>query len=307
MATLLERKRAIEAAKAAKLAEEERQRKEAEARRHPLLKRGASRSVRDAYFLGLVFAAFANDEEMDAGEERLLRDIGSALEMPLADIDESIKALRDCGNDEAGIERKLALIESCVKSLEKADFFKLFWEDFQKVLKTGSDNVEDLESFKADFFKWAKVSKTNKTERREKTIRKPKEDVDDGAEGFGSFGELLEVMSKKRYADATEISLEAFRDMLESIRPFAQWPVNLRTIVNEMFVGLKKYRLMPHEATIRLYCVIILWGLKAGVDGGKEVGRKLETLETWLNHDWDLDDYNSLFVEFVRDEMEELA
>lgn len=79
MSSLLDRKRAIDAARAQKVVEVERKRKEAEVRRHPLLKNGASRDVRDAYFLGLVFAAVANDEKLDSAEERTVRDFGRLL------------------------------------------------------------------------------------------------------------------------------------------------------------------------------------------------------------------------------------
>lgn len=52
---------------------------------HPLLKWGCDRSVRDAYFCGIVFAALADDVKVDADEHKEISRIGRSLELPDAE------------------------------------------------------------------------------------------------------------------------------------------------------------------------------------------------------------------------------
>lgn len=149
MATLLERRRAIEAAKAAKLAEEERQRKEAEARRHPLLKWGASRSVRDAYFLGLVFAAIANDDEIDARERSRLEALGVALELSSKDVAEAIESLLAADDD-----AKMAFIAECARELSRVEVAECFLKEFEDIWQLGGGRQDEVAEFRTQLISW---------------------------------------------------------------------------------------------------------------------------------------------------------
>lgn len=305
MPSLLDRKRAIDAAKAQKLADEKRKRKEAEKRRHLLLKKGASRDVRDAYFLGLVFAAFANDEKMDSTEERVIRDIGCSLEMTTADVDEAIETLRVFGNDDAGVEKKLALIEECVKALGNKTYVSLFVDDFEKVWNSGSGKPTDLCAFKGDFARWTNVCNARKSVRRTVVIkhaRKKKIVVDDGMNSFDSFEELLDVMAV-RCAAATEISDETFEMFHDAIQPYSQWPVNWKSAIRSVVDDLARGRLDPHGATIRIYCAILLRGLKMS-DEIWASDPLLRVVEGWLKRDWSGMEFLSLLQNFIQEHFE---
>ena len=301
MSSLLDRKRAIDAAKAQKLADEERKRKETEERRHPLLKMGASRYVRDAYFLGLVFAAFANDETLDANEERLLRDIGCSLEMTTDDVDESIETLRGCGNDDAGVEKKLALIEECVKALGNKTYVSLFVDDFEKVWNSGSGKPTDLCAFKGDFAKWTKSGAARKRVSRsdgEQRCNKKKIAAEDEMNGFKTFEELLNEMAD-RYAGVTEISDEAFIMLRNAIFPFSRSPINWMEVVKSVVHDSANGWFVSHEATIKIYCAVLLRGLKMS-DEIRSSDQSLKVVEYWLKHDMTKGEFVTHLEDFIR-------
>ena len=304
MPSLLDRKRAIDAAKAQKLADEKRKRKEAEERRHLLLKKGASRDVRDAYFLGLVFAAFANDEKMDSTEERVIRDIGCSLEISTADVDEAIETLRVCGNDEAGIEKKLSLIEECVKALGNKTYVSLFVDDFEKVWNSGSGKSADLNAFKGEFAKWTKSGDMQKRVRKPtvKQARKKKIVVDDGTNSFDSFEELLDVMAV-RCAAATEISDKTFQMLHDAIQPFSQWPVNWMSAIKSVVDNFARGQLDPHGVAIRIYCAVLLRGLKTS-DKIRSRDPLLKNVEGWLKRCWSDLEFLSLLQDFIQEHFE---
>jgi len=63
------------AEEAARLAEEK---KLQDLATHPMFKDGSGRDLRDAYFYGLVFAAFANDDQLEEEERAILNDVGAS-------------------------------------------------------------------------------------------------------------------------------------------------------------------------------------------------------------------------------------
>lgn len=67
---------------------------------HPVVKAGCSRDVRDAYFHGLVFAAIADDEKVDADERSLLNGMVESFGLNAADIDGAIASIAKMSVDE---------------------------------------------------------------------------------------------------------------------------------------------------------------------------------------------------------------
>ena len=49
---------------------------------HPIIKMDAARNVREAYFQGLLFAAFADDGKIDEQERARLEKVGLSLDIP---------------------------------------------------------------------------------------------------------------------------------------------------------------------------------------------------------------------------------
>ena len=99
----------------AKEAEAEKKRREAEERligSHPIVKMGVGRDVRDAYFQGLVFAAFADDNKVDQSERNKLVRVAKTLAVDEDEVDGAIETLMKMGD-----EAKLSLVEEVAKML----------------------------------------------------------------------------------------------------------------------------------------------------------------------------------------------
>ena len=118
---------------------------------HPLLKWGCDRSVRDAYFCGVVFAALTDDVKVDTHERKSLTRIGRSLALPDAEIEEAItaaaKVVRDsinAVNPETGEggDKVFSLLEECADSLGDEKVFRLFVAEYVKVCATKGRNTE---------------------------------------------------------------------------------------------------------------------------------------------------------------------
>ena len=94
---------------------------------HPVVKAGCGRDVRDAYFHGLVFAAIADDEKVDADERAILNGIAKSMGFGKDDVDEVISSITNMPSPDA----KLQLIEECLCAIKDHEaIVKLFYAQF---------------------------------------------------------------------------------------------------------------------------------------------------------------------------------
>ena len=114
-------------------------------------KRGATRNSRDAYFHGLVFAAYANDEQgiVDNEEKAWLTEIGGLCQFGQAEVERIIAKVGSLGDAD-----KLSLIEECVRDLQDPEAVASFLGEFGEVWGIGGGSQEDLDGFRDDFEKW---------------------------------------------------------------------------------------------------------------------------------------------------------
>lgn len=114
-------------------------------------KRGVSRNSRDAYFHGLVFAAYANDEQgiVDNEEKAWLTEIGGLFQLGQAEVERIIAKVGSLGDAD-----KLSLIEECVRGLQNPEAVASFLWEFGEVWRIGGGSQEDLDGFRDDFEKW---------------------------------------------------------------------------------------------------------------------------------------------------------
>ena len=131
------------------LEEEERKEKETQAKKakeavlhalsiHPLA--SERRDIRDAYLYGLVFAAIADDGNVDGAETAILSEIATALSLPDGEVEEAISELKaKCAQD------KMQLIAECVNALtgNKAGL-NLFGAQFIQVWSSHADSKDVL-------------------------------------------------------------------------------------------------------------------------------------------------------------------
>lgn len=123
--------------------------KQAEEARHPIVKLGADRNVREAYFGGLAFAAVANDDAIDDDERRRLVGLGSSLELPSDEVEQTLRTVASATDDE-----KMALIEECARQIDDAKVADLFLKEFEGLWKLGGGSADEYKEFRTQLVAW---------------------------------------------------------------------------------------------------------------------------------------------------------
>ena len=120
---------------------------------HPVVKAGCSRDVRDAYLCGIIVAAIANDDKIDAEERGVLDRIATSMELPAADVEETIAHVNQMSVDE-----KLQLLEESVGAFkDQLDLVKFFYAQFAELWFTGEHNLGELKEIAGMLEKWSGV------------------------------------------------------------------------------------------------------------------------------------------------------
>lgn len=115
---------------------------------HPVVKAGCGRDVRDAYFHGLVFAAIADDEKVDAAERAILDGVAKSMGLEEADVDEVISLITNMPSPDA----KLQLIEECLCAIKDREaIIKLFYAQFAELWMTGEYDLGELKEYAGMF------------------------------------------------------------------------------------------------------------------------------------------------------------
>lgn len=134
--------------------EVERRRREAEEKffgSHPLLKIGGlTRDVRDAYFQGLVFAAFADDNKVDAQERGKLMRIAQAMGLDEEEVDNVISEISQLDD-----KKKLSRGEACVSALKNENCSQMFLREFSILwMSHPCFKQEELKDWRSMIGKW---------------------------------------------------------------------------------------------------------------------------------------------------------
>lgn len=138
----------------AKAAETEAAREQAEQIKvlevHPLLKWDCARSVRDAYFCGIVFAAVSDEDNVvDDVERKVIDRIGRSLALSEGEIEEIVKTVTEVVKTaiSGGGGDVFALLEESSNALRDKNVFQLFVAEYVKVCGAkevvGTDDVRN--------------------------------------------------------------------------------------------------------------------------------------------------------------------
>ena len=115
---------------------------------HPVIKAGCGRDVRDAYFHGLVFAAIADDEKVDADERAILDGVAKSMGFEDGDVEEAISLITNMPSPDA----KLQLIEECLCAIkDRESIIKLFYAQFAELWMTGEYDLGELKEYAGMF------------------------------------------------------------------------------------------------------------------------------------------------------------
>lgn len=117
---------------------------------HPLMKMNVERNVRDAYFQGLVFAAFADDDQVDEQEGAYLANAGKTLALSDEDVAEAISFVGTCDD-----ERKIALASDVAHTMKGQPCCELFLCEFSKVwVSHKGHDLKQLQEFRGVLSEW---------------------------------------------------------------------------------------------------------------------------------------------------------
>ena len=120
---------------------------------HPVMKMGCGRDARDAYLCGIVVAAIANDDKIDAEERGVLDRIATSMEIPTVDVEDAITHVNQMSVDE-----KLQLLaESVGVFKDQSNLVKFFYAQFAELWFTGEHNLGELKEIAGLLEKWSGV------------------------------------------------------------------------------------------------------------------------------------------------------
>lgn len=121
---------------------------------HPVVKARCNRDIRDSYFLGLIFAAIADDEKVDVDERLILGDIVKSMSLGEGEVDDAITLVA-----KMSVEDKIQLIKECLCAIkDRESIVKLFYAQFAELWMTGEYDLGELKEY-ADMFKaWTGVA-----------------------------------------------------------------------------------------------------------------------------------------------------
>ncbi len=188
--------------------------KQAEEARHPIVKLGADRNVREAYFGGLAFAAVANDDAIDDDERRRLVGLGSSLELPSDGVEQTLRAVASATDDE-----KMALIEECARQIDDAKVADLFLKEFEELWKLGGGSADEYKEFRTQLVAWtgetvkkslsdARQKKAEEQKRIEEARRKEKENKNGLLDK--ARGKLVAMVeARRKLADIRQVMRDA--------------------------------------------------------------------------------------------------
>ena len=188
--------------------------KQAEEARHPIVKLGADRNVREAYFGGLAFAAVANDDAIDDDERRRLVRLGSSLELPSDGAEQTLRAVASATDDE-----KMALIEECARQIDDAKVADLFLKEFEELWKLGGGRADEYKEFRTQLVAWmgetvkkslsdARQKEAEEQKRIEEARRKEKENKNGLLDK--ARGKLVAMVeARRKLADIRQVMRDA--------------------------------------------------------------------------------------------------
>ena len=117
---------------------------------HPLLKWDCARSVRDAYFCGIVFAAVSDEDNVvDDVERKVIDRIGRSLALSEDEVEEIVKSVTEVVKTaiSGGGVDVFALLEESSNALRDKNVFQLFVAEYVKVCGAkevvGTDDVRN--------------------------------------------------------------------------------------------------------------------------------------------------------------------
>lgn len=207
------------------------------AARHAIVKMDVDRNVRDAYFQGLVFAAVANDNQIDESERARLQEFGEALELTAEDVAEAIQGLSGMDDD-----AKMGVIEECARQLTNVEVAECFLKEFLELWLLGGGKQDEFGDFKSQLIDWmgddVRVAEAEKIKaaETEEVKRKAEEAQEKELQRQRKIEAERKAEEARRAADADRVLKELRRTKEESRRSngYKTFGVDVIRVVREL-------------------------------------------------------------------------
>ena len=202
---------------------------------HPVIKMGCGREVRDAYLYGIIVAAIANDDKIDAEERGVLDRIATSLEIPAADVEETIAHVNQMSVDE-----KLQLLEESVGAFkDQSDLVKFFYAQFAELWFTGEHNLGELKEIAGMLEKWSGVEFPTERFKDIKAVVSNASTLNSSLDGLTTWlgDDMLMRFAVGRYGNVSsriEQSRKEKRDAAEAARQKAEREAQKAAVENEL-------------------------------------------------------------------------
>ncbi len=119
---------------------------------HPILSMGVSRNLRDAYLDEIVFASFADDEQIDESEQAYLAKVRLALGIPNGEVEETINAFAAADSD-----GKIARAMESAKTLAGSGLANILLCEFSLVWTSHGQDLTELDECRRQVAEWMDV------------------------------------------------------------------------------------------------------------------------------------------------------
>lgn len=119
---------------------------------HPLLSMGVSRNLQDAYLDEIVFASFADDEQIDESERDYLAKVGRALGIPTGEVEETINAFVAADSD-----GKITRAMESAKTLAGSGLANILLCEFSLVWTSHGQDLTELDECRRQVAEWMDV------------------------------------------------------------------------------------------------------------------------------------------------------
>lgn len=202
---------------------------------HPVIKMGCSREVRDAYLYGIIVAAIANDDKIDAEERAALDRIAKSIELPDTDVEEAIGRVDLMTPDD-----KLQLLEESVSAFkDQSDVVKFFYVQFAELWFTGQYNDDELKEIAGMLEKWSGVEFPTGRFKDIKAVVSNASELNTALDSLATWlgDDMLMRFAVGRYGNVSsriEQSRKDKRDAVEAARQKAVREANKATVENEL-------------------------------------------------------------------------
>ena len=235
--------------------------------KHPLLKMGVDRSVRDAYYDGIVLAAFADDNKVDEEERGYLSKLGISLGLPPDDVNDNIVRI-----ESADESKRLGIATEIAETIKDQNAAKLFFIEFTLIWTSHTTNEQSLDALREWRRALAKMMTVDVSDEWLDLIDVARSHTPQRIQAIARLGDFDDEAIAYLFGDVSKAVAEARNAAKESARRQSEMSAqkaahkNLeehlcKLIESERPIKIKEVRKLVNEAGVKEHQVTTVLGL----------------------------------------------